>query len=185
MWRTRSRLIALLCMFSHGLKKPLYLHIKQQQIEAMLCAYNGKALSFWLPTGLGQVALSRGLTIHHGPQTWDRLQHGSNYIATSFANDWPSKHCLQWCALQHAWHIHWTSRFSSTFWDILVFCTHPRWISPIYFLFLFSATIHNFTYHYIQFHISRYTISHIMIYITYRDIQCVHLSNNNVSVLKQ
>ena len=39
-----------------------------------------------------------------------------------------------------------------------------------------AATIYNFTYHDIQFHISRY--------IACRDIQCAHLSNNNVSALK-
>ena len=179
MWRTGSRLIALLCMFSHGLKKPLYLHIKQQQIEAMLCAYNGKALSFWLPTGLGQVALSRGLTIHHGPQTWDRLQHGSNYIPTSFANDWPSKHCLQWCALQHACSAYPLNQqvlqYILGYFSILYTSTMD--ISDILSIFIFC--------HNTQFHISLYTISHITIYITYHDIQCAHLSNNNVSVLKQ
>ena len=39
-----------------------------------------------------------------------------------------------------------------------------------------AATIYNFTYHDIQFHISRY--------IACRDIQCAHLSNYNVSALK-
>ena len=39
-----------------------------------------------------------------------------------------------------------------------------------------QITIYNFTNHDIQFHISRY--------ITCRDIQCAHLSKNNVSALK-
>ena len=33
-----------------------------------------------------RVALLQGLTLCHGPQIWDRLQHGINYIATSFAD---------------------------------------------------------------------------------------------------
>ena len=74
-------------MLSHGLEKPVYIHIKQQQIEVLQCAHNGKDASFLATNWLGQVALSRGLTIRQGPQTWDRLQHGSNYIATSFTKD--------------------------------------------------------------------------------------------------
>ena len=46
---------SLLCMLSHWLEKPVYIHIKQQQIiEAMRCAYDGKDASFWLTTGLGK-----------------------------------------------------------------------------------------------------------------------------------
>ena len=78
---------SLLCMLSHWLEEPVYTHIKQLQIEAMCCAYDGKAASFLATNWLGQVALSRGLTIRHKPQTWNRLQHGSNYIATSFTKD--------------------------------------------------------------------------------------------------
>ena len=66
MWRTRSRLKAY-----------------------CVCSPTG-----WKSRWLGQVTLSRGLTIRHKPQTWDRMQHGSNYIATSFAKDWPSKPSL-------------------------------------------------------------------------------------------
>ena len=121
---------------------------------------------------LGQVVLSRGLTQCHGLQTWDRLQHGINYIATSFTNDWPSKQSLAvhgvYCNMPD---ISVEPTGSPVhFWGILVFCTHPWRISPIYFLFFIF-------YHDIQFHISRY--------ITFHDIQCVHLSNNNVSALKQ
>ena len=58
---------SLLCMLSHWLEEPVYIHIKQQQIEAMQCAHNGKDGSFWLPTGLiGQVALSQDLPVACG-----------------------------------------------------------------------------------------------------------------------
>ena len=45
---------SLLCILSHGLEKPVCIHIKQQQIEAMRCAYNRKDASFWLQTGFGK-----------------------------------------------------------------------------------------------------------------------------------
>ena len=71
------------------------INIKQQQWEAIQCAYNGKDAFIQLATNwLWQVALLQGLALHHRLQTWDRLQHGIGYITTSFTDDWPSTESL-------------------------------------------------------------------------------------------
>ena len=134
MQRTRARLIAYCVCYPTGLEKPVYIRIQQQQIEAIRCAYDGKVASIWLPTSLGKSLCHEAWLYVMDHKLGTGCSMLSIIMPLVLLMIDIENNRLQWCAVQHAWYIHCTSRFSSIFWVFLYFCTHLWWIPLIYFL---------------------------------------------------